>query len=103
MPDATPVSLDDDRVLAARKNARAAYTSSRRYKRARWLAAAIVGLIVTAVLNAMFESLKAQHLVPTSSFKVMAFLALVAGIAGAWLLVEMLWRWKLRRNYWEWQ
>lgn len=103
MSNAAPISSDDDPVQGPLKDSRRGYIVQRRYKRAQWLAAVVVGLLTIVAVGSTFEALKIQQLVPSTNLKLGAFLVLVAGFVVPWLLVGMLWRWKLRRNDWDWQ
>src|SRR4051812_46734291 len=72
----------------------------RRYKGARWIAAALGGLAALASAGSTLSRLEAG---PSPAFLAGAALLVALGAAGGWLLVELLWRRARRRNHWRWQ
>ena len=71
----------------------------RRYKRARWIAAAAGALLAAAAVVASLADLEAAGLAPATGFYAVASLLLLAGVAGPWLMVEASWRRARRRHF----
>ena len=97
----------DENVKAASsdggKRLRTYYVVRQRYKRARWIAAAVGALVVAVLIAEAFTRLQTAGLPPHKGFYIGAIALLLAGTVVSWLVVEGLWRWARRRHFWEWQ
>jgi hypothetical protein len=72
----------------------------RRYKLTRWMAAGLGGLAAAlAIWPAPGSTESAAASFPVTGVAIVVAVAAVV----PWLIVEALWRRKLRRNYWDWQ
>jgi hypothetical protein len=85
------------------KRLRTYYVVRQRYKRARWIAAAVGALVVAVLIAEAFTRLQTAGLPPDKGFYTGAIALLLAGTVVSWLVVEGLWRWARRRHFWEWQ
>jgi hypothetical protein len=72
----------------------------RRYKLAHGISIAVGGSVAAVAVAAALANLAARHLVPDLVFYALAVLVLVVGPGLPWLLVEVLWRRKRRREGW---
>ena len=104
MPNPTPAPPEDPNpVRSFQRNAHLRRRAHRRYRRARLLLTILGAVIAVVGIGVWLALLDPGQAALSRGQKLMVLAVLGAGALGPWLLVEMLWQRKLRRNYWEWQ